>query len=275
MTKQLFEPGIYDMTNQQYHAAGGISRSSLWAFKKLPYKYWYEHLSGEFVRPADNEAFIVGNVTHTLLLEPQKFDDEYFMLPKINRTTKQGKLDYAEAMLKSEGKTLVKPEQFQLAMAMNDSIMESPTARDILSGAQYEKTIFWRDEETGILCKARPDIWNDPLMGDLKTCRDASYRGFQRAAMDDGYFLQAAMIYEATKSIQMPFEKFVFVCVEKTEPHLVGLYLLDDEALQYGLDLFHKLLVRFAECSKTNSWPDYGVQALSIPKYATMEVGNE
>lgn len=275
MTREIFEPGMYDISNERYHAAEGVSRSALWTFKQLPQKYWFEYLSGQYERPSDKESYLIGNMVHTLLLEPQLFDEQYFMMKKVNRTTKQGKLDYEQGLLDANERTLINVEQWDLVNGIVNALQEQEVVRDVIGSALFEKSIFWRDEETGLLCKARPDIWNDPLCGDLKTTEDAGYRAFQMSAMKYGYFLQAAMIYEALKSLQMPFEKFLFMCVEKKKPHAVGLYLIDDEALQFGLDLFHSLLRKFAECQHKNEWPDYGVQMLMIPKYATMELEND
>jgi exodeoxyribonuclease VIII len=275
MEKEEFEPGIYDISNDRYQAAKGLSRSQLWTFKHLPYKYWYQYLSGQYEEPLGSESFLLGNLLHTLLLEPKKFEDQFFIMPKINRKTKQGKIDYAEAMVCAHGKTLIKPELLATANAMVDALMDRDISLDICQGAKIEQSIFWRDERTGILCKARPDIWNHPLMADLKSTEDASYRGFQLSACKYGYFLQAAMLYEASKSLGIPFEKFVFMCVEKKAPYSVGFYMVDDEALQFGLDLFYSLLQKYAECLEKNDWPDYGIQMLMIPKYATMEAGNE
>ena len=159
-------------------------------------------------------------------------------------------------------------------MQMYDSLANQQVVIDVISSAKFEKSIFWRDEETGIMCKCRPDIWNDPVCADLKTTKDASPKGFQSSAMKYGYFLQAAMLYEGLKSIGMPFEAFLFICVEKKKPYSGGMYLLDDAALQHGLYVFRLLLRRFAACQKNNEWPGYGVQSLTIPKYA-MESENE
>lgn len=275
MTRESFEPGIYHISNERYHASEGLSRSRLWTFKQLPYKYWYEYLSGEYQRPKESKAFFLGSMVHTMVLEPDLFKDEYHVMPKINRTTKQGKSDYALELEKAQGKILVNSEDLEIADCMRQAICANETVLDIMYQAKIEQSIFWRDERTGLMCKARPDAWNHPIMADLKTTEDAGYRGFQMSAFKDGYFLQAAMMYEAAKSLGMPFEKFVFFCVEKKPPYSVGLYMLDDEALQFGLDLFHKLLADFAECLETNVWPDYGIQMLMIPKYATMELSNE
>lgn len=269
------ETGVFDYTNEQYHASDGLSRSSLWTFKQLPYKFWYEKLSGQHEPPADKEAFMLGDLVHALTLEPLSVSERYIQYPAIDRRTKQGKLDYEAFLEQSKGKTAVKQETFLQATSMHQSLLANPTVCQLLSDAMMEKSIYWTHEPTGLLCKARPDIWNGAIVSDLKTTQDASYRGFQSSAYKYGYFLQAAMIYEALKSIGEPISQFVFICVEKAPPYCVGLYLLDDEALQFGLDLFHSLMNRIAHCFQKNSWPDYEIQKLCIPRYATLEVNYE
>lgn len=275
MEREVFEPGIYSISNERYHAAEGLSRTALWTFKQLPYKYWYEYLSGGHKAPSESEAFLIGNLVHCLVLEPDLFKERYFVMPKVNRTTKQGKINYQEYLLKASARTLINQDQYQLAELMRQSVYNNCTSIEILHGAKKEQSIFWLDEQTGIMCKARPDIWNHPIMGDLKTTLDAGYRGFQSAAFKDGYFLQAGMQYEAAKAIGEPFEKYVYLCVEKKAPYSTGIYMLDDEALQFGIDLFHKILGQYKACQESGEWPDYGVQMLMIPKYATMELSNE
>lgn len=276
MTKEKFNPGVHVISNERYHAAEGISRSGLWTFKQLPHKYWYEYLSGDYERPVDKEAFIIGELVHTLLLEPGLYPENFYAMPKVNRTTKAGKAAYEEAINEAGEKTLINSDQLELALAMVDSLKSNQVVRDVMKGdLKIEHSIFWEDQETGILCKARPDIWNSPLVGDLKTTKDASYRGFQSAAMANGYFLQAGMIYEACKAVGIPFEKFLFMCVEKVKPHPTGFYLLDDEALQFGIDLFHQLLRQYAECKYKDEWPDYGIKMMMIPRYATLELEHE
>lgn len=272
MTQQL---GVFDYTNEQYHASEGLSRSKLWTFKQLPSKFHYEHMSGQYHRPTDSEAFVLGDLVHTFCLEPQMSSDRYMIMPNIDKRTKSGKELYAQVMIEAEGKTLVKPEIFDHARNMATAVLSNQTAFELIREAKVEKSIYWRHESTGLICKARPDVWNGRIVSDLKTTQDAGFRGFQMSAYKYGYFLQAAMIYEALKSIGEPFHNFVFICVEKAEPHCIGLYMLDDEALQFGIDMFHSLMNRIAICYETNVWPDYGIQKLTIPRYATLEVEGE
>lgn len=267
--------GVLDLTNEEYHATTGISRSKLWTFKQLPMKFWHEHLSGEFERNDDREAYVLGDLVHTLTLEPHKFSSQYMVMPSIDRRTKSGKENYANVMLEAKDKKLVKPETLHLAEQMYFSLMKNNTVCDLLKGARMENSIFWKHEPTGLICKARPDIWQNSIVSDLKTTLDAGFRGFQQSAYKYGYFLQAAMIYESLKSIGEPFKNFVFICIEKSKPFSIGLYMLDDDALQFGIEMFHSLMERLARCYETNHWPDYGIQKLTIPNYATMEVQGE
>lgn len=275
-TTEMTQPlGVFDYTNEQYHASEGLSRSSLWTFKQLPYKFWYEKLSGQYEPPADKEAFMLGELVHAMTLEPEKFDDLYMIMPNIDKRTKSGKELYAQVMIEAAGKTLVKPEIMQLASEMRDALMCNTTVCDLLRDAKTEKSIYWKHEPTGLICKARPDVWQGRIVSDLKTTLDAGMRGFQMSAYKYGYFLQAAMIYEALKSIGEPFHNFVNICIEKSKPYPIGLYMLDDEALQFGIDQYHYLMERIYECYEKNVWPDYGIQKLCIPRYATLEVEGE
>lgn len=272
MTQQL---GVFDLTNTEYHASEGLSRSKLWTFKQLPSKFWYEYISGEYVRPTDSDAFVLGDLVHTMVLEPHLFDERYALMPNIDRRTKQGKIDYEDFLLQSAGKACVKPDVLSMGTAMARSLNNNTTVCDLLCDAKMEKSIYWKHEATGLICKARPDVIQGRIVSDLKTTQDAGFRSFQQSAYKYGYFLQSAMVYEALKSIGEPFHNFVFICVEKTAPHAVGLYMLDDEALQFGIDMFHSLMERIARCYEANVWPDYGISKLTLPKWASIDEGYE
>jgi hypothetical protein len=296
MTQAL---GVFDLTNEQYHASEGISRSKLWTFKQLPHKFWHQYMSGEYERPKESKAFYMGSLVHTLVLEPHLFDTEYCLKPQLEKMPPEvRKKDVGAEMFEQvkaaraaiavrntaiaeefqanlTAKSLVSEDDLAIANAMRNAVMANNTAVDLLTGAKIEKSIYWKHEPTGLICKTRPDIWNGRIVADLKTCNDAGYRGFQLAAYKDGYFLQAAMMYEGLKSIGEPFHNFVYVCVEKTSPYSVALYMLDDDALQFGIDMFHSLMERIAQCFEKNVWPDYGIQKLTVPRYATLEVESE
>jgi len=288
--------GVFDLTNEEYHASEGISRTKLWKFKQLPYKYWHEYLSGDFEEKKSSRPFFLGSLVHTLVLEPHLFEKEYCMKPVleelppavllkdvVREVYEQIKKARAEISARNNlkksyfqenlaKKSVVSEDDLVLANGMRNSVMSNEIATDIMHGAKFEKSIYWEHKSTGLICKARPDIWGNSITADLKTVLDAGYRGFQGASYKDGYFLQAGMIFEALNSIGQPFDKFVFICVEKSAPYSIGIYVLDDEALQFGREMFDSLMIRLAECYDKNIWPDYGIQKLCVPKYASLEM---
>ncbi|EAB9447420.1 hypothetical protein CSU32_24755 [Salmonella enterica subsp. diarizonae] len=78
-----FEYGRYeDVPNSAYHAADGIS-SSMLKDARISLMYFYgRYIAGTIKRETSN-AFTMGSLVHTLVLEPAKFDEEYAVFPCI------------------------------------------------------------------------------------------------------------------------------------------------------------------------------------------------
>ena len=91
---KLYKDGVYDISNEQYHASEGISRSKLMLLDKSPYHFWYETMSGFAEKQESTPAMNIGSAFHTMLLEPAKFQMEFAVAPKVDRRTKQGKEDW-------------------------------------------------------------------------------------------------------------------------------------------------------------------------------------
>jgi len=270
MEKVRFEDGVHDISNSEYHGSQGISRSSLMKIKKSPYHYWYEYESGLYQRPEPTDALILGDVVHTIVLEPHLYDERYVISPKFDRRTTAGKADYAAFQESAMGKVVLSPEIAAQAAGMAGAVNQNEIACSLLADSVVEESIFWT-HETGLQCKVRPDSRCGSVVVDLKTSKDAGFRGFQSSAFSFGYFVQAGMIHQGLKSIGVDMEKFVFIAVEKDLPYAVGIYVLDEEALDYGINQFNELMGMYAMCLDRNEWPGYGISALTLPGYAKFE----
>lgn len=294
MDKKVFEDGIYEITNEEYHASSGLSRSALMVFKELPMHYWHQYLSGDYEPPKPKEGYHVGSVLHTLVLEPEKFESEYFRGTKWNKATKIGKAGHAADMQAANGRIIVDAPTIEKVEAMRDALFSNPIIANLLKnepGLSFvEQSYFWTDPETGIQCKARPDMLRlliEPVIVDLKSCDDASPRGFQLSAIKYGYYLQMAMIFEALKACgsfnkydgnsisPLIFKRCMFACVEKAPPYPTAVYMMQDDALHYGLGQFHSLLRQYKACQENGKWNDYGVQMLGVPRWAQNEIDYE
>lgn len=273
--KKTYKDGIYNISNEEYHAANGISRSQLMLFDKSPYHFWYECISGLATKREATPAMIIGAAFHTLLLEPDLFDKEYITTPNIDRRTTKGKEEYADFLTRSEGKIIISHDQYLKAHKMADLVRQHEIVDTLLNESVFEQSIFWTDKETGIQFKVRPDIWSQKMVVDVKTSQDAGEYSFTRSSLKYGYYLQAGMIYEACQNIGKKFDMFVHLVVEKEEPHVPSVFVMHEESLQFGIDQFQLYKQKLKACLDSNKWPGYPVQELTVPKYASFDNNKE
>lgn len=263
-----FTDGIHDISSDDYHASDAVSRSNLILLDQSPYHYWYSKLSGLAQKKAPTPSMILGSLFHTMILEPDLFHKDYALMPSLNRKTAAGKESYAQFLELSQGKQIVTTEQMQQVEAMVRSVRSHSIVNDLLEDCVFERSIFWTDKETGLQFKARPDAWSSSLVIDLKTTREeATKYNIQRAAMKYGYYLQAGMMFEACKAVDEPFQGFVLLAVETSEPYAPAIYMLDEESIQYGVNHFNELKYKLAECMNANEWPTYEISELTLPAY--------
>lgn len=290
-----YNDGIHDITNTDYHASEGVSRSALMKLKRSPYHYWHEYINPEYVKPEPTPDMVLGSLVHTLTLEPEKFHEEYIkepdlmQVPKVGLLKDLGREEYDkqktkcesvkvanellmdEFKLQSENKTIIKDDVLKKAWEIAHSVIFDENAKALLEGAQIEKSIFCTHEPTGLQFKVRPDIWLGGVVSDLKTTRDASPHAFQSASVSSGYLLQAGMIKEALEYTGQTLEAFCFIAVEKQAPYPVAIYQLDEAAIEYGVNLFNELMVRLKECKERDAYPSYGIRTLCAPNWLTLE----
>jgi hypothetical protein len=164
---------------------------------------------------------------------------------------------------------------------MRASIQRHPKASKLLKAGSgvAELSAYWRDPESGVLCRCRPDWWrHDGVLVDLKSCRDASEEGFRKSLYDWGYYKQdpyyqdgARMALEQSEGgISMPAPTaFVFVAIETVAPYACNVFLLDPEDRETGRRHYRTALNTYAECVKTNTWPSYSnkIETIRLPDW--------
>lgn len=284
--------GIHDIPNEVYHKSTGLSRSGLMEFKKSPYHYWHRYLNPERTPAYCTAAMLVGELVHALVLEPQHFDERYvfpqeleamppelrkkdvgaelFEQSKAARKEVQDRNNAAREEFKklAEGRQVITMAMYEEAAHYAQSVLKDPTAKALFTGVQVEKSIYFTHKGTGLQCKVRPDAWIGSVVTDLKTCKDASFDAFQRAAVGAGYFIQAAMIKQGLESIGMELQKFIFYCVEKSEAAPCTYYELDMETLERAENEYNNLMHGIAYCMENNRWGAYQPQTLTYPAWA-------
>lgn len=236
----MFDPAL---SNEDYHQHPAVSKSQLDRASK-GFIHWK--------RPAQIQtpALAFGSAFHAAVLEPHKFAAEFAVAPEgIDRRTKAGKEQWNFFLEESEGKEVITSADGELIRAMKASVMDHPLANQILTlDGHAEASYFWTDQDTGLECKIRPDyVTAHHMLVDLKTTQDASPEGFARSCAKFRYHVQAAWYSLGYQQVtgEAP-STFAFIAVEKTEPHAVGVYVLDTAALEQGARLAKSNLEKIA-----------------------------
>lgn len=251
-----------DMPEADYHAHPAVSRSALWRLHN--WSPWHA-MYGTFEATA---AMDLGSAVHCSVLEPGLFWRRFKRGPADRRGNK-----WKEAVEEAKPATLLTEGDYDTALAMSEAVW-GQVGHLLPERMHREVSAFWRDEATGLQCRARADAWSQDVIVDLKTTTDARPDSFARSVAQYGYHLQDAMycrgFQEATAGVYQP--RMIFVVVEKQPPYLTAVYELDIDARLEGERIFHTAMARWAECAKADEWPGYGaeVQPLSLPRWAMM-----
>lgn len=269
--------GVFDcMPADRYHAVQAMSAGGLKRMRVSPAHFYGLQLDPN--RPPEGPptpALLNGTLTHCAIFEPEAFERRYVVQPAgLDGRTKDGKAWLAEhAALE-----VITVEQRDAALRQAAAIRALPEMAALLSDGVGERSVFWLDDETGELCKCRPD-WTHPagdgvILVDGKTTTDASPEGFGRAIWNFGYWLQAAWYsdgYEAATGVSVL--GFVIAAVESAWPHAAAAYMLGDDVLDRARKENRRLLNLYAECKRTGVWPGYaaGVNLINLPKWARFQ----
>jgi len=256
------------LTYQEYESREGFRQSSFKHLARSP-----GHYQEAQKNPTKSDALTFGSAFHTFVLEPELFQGQFAVLPLYDGRTAEGKKIKAAFEAENKGKELLTSKEMETIRAMAASINRHESARKIIElSKEREQSIFWTDPETGVKCKARLDMICRPLnvCFDLKTTEDASLREFSRSIVKWGYHYQGAHTLNGCAANGEGIEAFGFIAVEKTPPHGVGVYRIEDQSLiTAGLEI-QALLRLYKACVESGNWPIYPdkIQEISIPEWA-------
>lgn len=223
-----------------------------------------------------------GTVAHMCMLEPWRFAQTYCVQPDfgdMRSSTNRAKRDEWRAGL-APGSTAVTQAEYDQLHGMIESLMKHDDARDCLTNGKSELSGWYRDAETGLLCRLRPDFlhFNGKALIDIKTTRSCEERHFARTILDYGYHIQLAMYAAGCEAITGVRVKLpTIIAIEKAPPYEVAVYVLDEGAMDLGTAMYRRGLRRIAAAVKDDKWPGYqsGVRQISVPAYAFQDDSNE
>lgn len=281
MKLELTEPGVYDLPADVYHRdpVKGGSLSSTGARRILPpscpalFKHYLDN--GQKHRT----AFDLGHAAHALVLG---IGDPIVEIEADSYRTKDAKAlrDAAYA----EHRTPLLTEEYEQVQAMAAALRAHPFAGKVFAPerGKAEQTMVWRDQRTGVWCRAMLDWMPNPTPGqrlivvDYKTTVSAEPGSISRSVAKYGYDQQAAFYLDGVRALGLHGNQepaFVFIFQMKDPPYLITPVQLDPDAHMWGDRLNRKALSTYRQCVTTDTWPGYtdGVISVGLPTWTTRQ----
>lgn len=270
-------PGIYnDISIEDYHADRNIiSSTGLKKVKRSTRDFIHYLIYGT----EDKPCFNFGNAFEIALIDKvnktKEFDKNVCVLKskdwidmalinkpdlKVPRNSKDYK-DIKSAFIETNGagKYIIDDhggiDTKKTLDGMLESVLSDEVVAKLLDGTEYQTSIVWKDKETGLLCKTRPDLnkVKKEIVVDIKTTADASPEKFYRDAANFDYPLQACMQMDGClqSGLMEKIDLYLWLVVEKTEPYNYAIYEFQKDDIEWVSDDYHYYLKRCAQAIDT------------------------
>lgn len=266
---KITKPGIYEALADTDYRAQHDWLSVSGAKQLLPPSCPAKFKAGLGVED-HKPQFDVGHAFHTKVLG----DGPEVVV--VDAENWRGKNALVRAELYAEGKVPLLTAEAELVDAMAAAVTAHPIASRLFTGGRPEVSLFWIDDATGVKCKARLDYLPEPTKGrrllvpDLKSAVSAEPGEFSRNAARYLYVCQEDWYCDGIRALGIDEDPaFLFVAVEKAEPHVVTVGQFGDDDRKLAAALNDKARRIYAACLATDTWPAYheGIADLSLPTW--------
>lgn len=312
---EALEPGqmivFEDMPNEIYHAVAGISSSKIKDAMISMMYYNAKHNTKEIERESGSQ-FDIGNVFHSICLEPDLTSKEYVCEPsgegvpqkpttpqieKYNEWVKLGSPEKSEnpkayptdLMFErcgfwndfyetTNGRYPVAADDWKLAEAMVNSAMNDEDASKLLRhpARRCETSYFKRCDTTGMIIKARPDIEVGRIIGDLKSIA-------LRGSYDEKYLISALRKevfnrnYHLSAAMYLDItgkDQFLWIFTNKQKGyHWTATVRASSEILERGRELYLEYKQKISDAYTSGKWPKpESIQSKRNPETGKIEL---
>lgn len=225
--------------------------------------------------PKPSAEMHVGTLLHACVLEPEVWSAR-MVTEKVDGRTKAGKEYNARMAAYAEenpSSLFVSEDEEATVKEMSKAIHNHPEAAAALAlEGVFEGAIRWRDEASGLFCKAKLDkVTTSGLVIDLKSTADVA--NFPYSAYRFDYHRQGAHYLAGAWAALNQDGPFLFVCVQSSSPYEVRTMVFGDEELALGRRQNARLLAELAECYRLDRWQSRysGIETINYRSYQLNE----
>lgn len=250
-----------------------IGSTELRAMANSPGHFYEAWKNNEYSEPTP--AQIRGTVLHSVLLEQ---DISKYVRRPVDEDGKQiaANTKVYKAWLETIGdKIPVAADLYDDLYKALSAFADNKRAMKLLAGAEIEQSIYAKDHESGLLVKARPDIWGGDVLGDLKTT-DEINQWFQKRVFDFGYDFQMAHYGEViAASGHTRIKDYIIIAFEPKPPFGIKMFRFSISDIMDAEKLRRQYLNEISVCIKENKFPCYSDEIITIEKPNYMQTSTE
>lgn len=255
----------YHLSNEDYHKDEAIGSTSVKAMNISPANLYFNPFKG-------SKSANIGTAIHAALLEPDVFEREFILNPDIKtRSSKEYKelvkvCNPDNIFINGEVKTVTRMVE---SARMNTDFMDYMATK-----GNSEVSMFATCPITGLRLKCRFDRLSDslPYPLDVKSCMDATERGFSQAFGKYRYHIQAAFyLYVLKLTTGIELDQFCFFALQNKPPYTNCMYYIGTESLELGYKQMHEALRKIKECIDDEALRTEGIvlppSEINVPNY--------
>lgn len=265
---------LYSRKECTYADLAGVHITTLKEMRRSPLHYQHRLRGGR----TPSGSMDLGTAAHVACLEPERFLLDFALWKSETddgqKRVRRGKV-WDEFRENNPGKTIIRDEEFDEAIAMRDAVRADPLAMKYLAMGRPEISMTWTDAHSGVACVGRIDwetkVEGHPAIVDLKTTRNAGPTWFQRDVAKLDYHLQLAYYADGYEAATGKMPRVVIVAVESAAPYDVVTYIVPADVIEIARDQYRQLLETFRDCTAAKEWPGQGrgvEQVLALPAWA-------
>lgn len=226
-----------------------------------PKAFWGRwQFNPDHVEQDTSKALDFGKAAHCLLLGDEVFEERFALRPKKapdGREWHHANASCIKWVADQKGKTIITLDQYERIRRIHDDAKDYPIIKAGLLNGRIERSMLWKDPETGIWLRARPDALPnaDGVYADLKTAGKFDEDFLERQIFDAGYYLQAAITRMVCRGLGMPFETFVLLYVLNDDVPDTAHVEIDQLDIDRGERVVRWCLKTIRHCLDTGEWP--------------------
>jgi hypothetical protein len=253
-------PGIYDLTDDEYHAdpcdpvSASCSILNLIDTRSPQHAMWQHPKLNPTYQPDNDKKYDLGSAFHVMITGRGR---DIVPIDAPDWRTKEAR-QQRDNMYRM-GKIPLLGKNYVLAKKMfQEATIQLENHEGYVQG-EPEKSMFW--QENGYWFRIRPDVLatdQDVILDYKATEISVAPESYQRHIYNSGYDLRAAFYARGYEKVMgRPLREYRFVAVEVEPPHALAIFSLTPEAMAFAGKRVERAIGIWKGCLATNIWPAY------------------